>query len=122
VKALAVMFVALLLVGCGSQPAPAPEAEEPPASDTTQPATVLAHEVQSIVTSSCLPCHAAGGKAEEYDLTSPEGLAKMVVPGSADSSKLYQVVRDGRMPPTGRLDSAKVATIQKWIDEGAADK
>lgn len=123
-KTLAVMFVALLLVGCGSQPAPAPapKAEEPSASDTTQPAMVLAHEVQSIVTASCLPCHAAGGKAEKYDLTSPEGLAKLVVPGKADSSKLYQVVRDGKMPPSGKLDSTKLATIKQWIDEGAADK
>jgi uncharacterized membrane protein len=124
VKALAVMFVALLFVGCGSQPAPvpAPKAEETPAPDTTAPALVLAHEVQSIITASCLPCHAAGGKAEKYDLTSPEGLAKLVVPGKADSSKLYQVVRDGKMPPAGKLDSAKLSTIQKWIGEGAKGK
>jgi len=123
VKALAVMFAALLLVGCGSQPAPAParKAEEPPAHDTTQPAMVLAHEVQSIVTASCLPCHAAGGSAAKYDLTTPEGLAKLVVPGMPDSSKLYQVVRDGKMPPSGKLDSAKLATIQQWINESAGD-
>ena len=123
-RALAVMFVALLVVGCGSQPAPAPapKAEEPPAADTTQPAMVLAHEVQSIITASCLPCHAAGGKAAKYALTSPEGLTKLVVPGKADSSKLYQMVRDGKMPPTGKLDSTKLATIRKWIDEGAKDK
>ena len=123
-KALAVTFVVLLLVGCGSQPAPAPapEAEEPPAADTTAPTTALEHEVQSIITTSCLPCHAPGGKAAKYELTSPDGLAKLVVPGQADSSKLYQVVRDGKMPPTGRLDSTKLATIKEWIDEGAADK
>ncbi len=123
-KALAAMFGVLLLVGCGSQPgpAPAPKAEEPPVADATQPATVPAHDVQSIVAASCLPCHAAGGKAEKYDLTSPEGLTKLVVPGKADSSKLYQVLASGKMPPTGKLDSAKVAAIQKWIDEGAADK
>ncbi len=114
------MFVALLLVGCGSQPAaPAPKAEQTPVPDTMTQATVLAHEVQSIVTASCLPCHAAGGSAAKYDLTSPEGLAKLVVPGKADSSKLYQVLASGKMPPSGKLDSAKLATIQKWINEGA---
>ena len=120
-KALAVMFAVLLLVGCGSQPAPAPapKAEEPPAHDTAQPAMVLAHEVQSIVAASCLPCHAAGGSAAKYDLTTPEGLAKLVVPGMPDSSKLYEVVRDGKMPPSGKLDSTKIATIHKWITEGA---
>ncbi len=121
-RALAAMFVVLLFVGCGSQSAPAPKTEEPPSTDTIQPTVVLAHEVQSIVTSSCLPCHAAGGSAAKYALTSPEGLARLVVPGKADSSKLYQVVRDGKMPPTGKLDSTKLATIKKWIDEGAGDK
>lgn len=120
-RVLAVLSVALLLVGCGSQPAApaAPEAEQAPVPDTTAPAPVLAHEVQSIITASCLPCHAAGGSAAKYDLTSAEGLAKLIVPGMPDSSKLYQMVRDGKMPPSGKLDSAKLATIQKWISEGA---
>ena len=118
-RALAVLFIVLLLVGCGSQPAPAPKAEEKPAPDTVNAAVVLAHEVQSIVTANCLPCHAAGGSAAKYDLTSAEGLAKLIVPGMADSSKLYQMVRDGKMPPSGKLDSTKLATIQRWINEGA---
>ena len=120
-RVLAVLFVALLLVACGGQPAAptAPKAEEAPAADTTATAWVLAHEVQAIVTASCLPCHAAGGSAAKYDLTTPEGLAKLVVPGMPDSSKLHQMVRDGKMPPSGKLDPAKIATIQKWIAEGA---
>ena len=119
-KALALFFAMLLVAGCGSQPAPAraPKAEEAPAPDTTNAALVLAHDVQSIVTASCLPCHAAGGQAAKYDLTSPEGLAKLIVPGKADSSKLFQVLQSGKMPPAGKLDSAKLATIQKWINEG----
>ena len=123
-RALAILFVVLLFVGCGSQPAPAPapKAEETPAPDTTAPAPVLAHEVQSIVTASCLPCHAAGGNAAKYDLTTPENLAKLVVPGKPDSSKLYQVLASGKMPPAGKLDSAKLATFHKWISEGAKDK
>ena len=123
-KALAVLLVALLLVGCGSQPAApaAPKAEQTPAADTTAPAPVLAHEVQSIITASCLPCHAAGGSAAKYDLTTPENLAKLVVPGKPDSSKLYQVLASGKMPPSGKLDSAKLATFHKWISEGDKDR
>ena len=82
---------------------------------------ILAHEVQSIITTSCLPCHAPGGQAAKYDLTSPERLAKLVVPGKADSSKLFQVLQSGKMPPAGKLGSAKLATIRQWIDEGAKD-
>lgn len=122
-RALAVLFVVLFFVGCGSQPAaPAPKAEQTTAPDTTAPAVVLAHEVQSIIAASCLPCHSAGGNAAKYDLTTPENLAKLVVPGKPDSSKLYQVLASGKMPPSGKLDSARLATFHKWISEGAKDK
>ena len=53
--------------------------------------------------------------------STPEGLAKLVVPGKADSSKLFQVLQSGKMPPAGKLGSAKLATIRQWIDEGAKD-
>ena len=123
-RAFVILFVAVLFVGCGSQPAPspAPKAEQTTPPDTTGAALVLAHEVQSIVTSSCLPCHAAGGSAAKYDLTTPEGLVKLVVPGKPDSSKLYQVLASGKMPPSGKLDSTRLATFHKWISEGAKDK
>jgi len=124
VRILIMFSIVLLLVSCGSQPAApaAPKAEQAPVADTTAPAPVLAHEVQSIITASCLPCHAAGGNAAKYDLTTPEGLAKPVVPGKPDSSKLYQVLASGKMPPAGKLDSARLATFHKWISEGAKDK
>ena len=115
-RALAVLFVTLLLVGCGSQPAPAPKAEETPA-----PAEVsFAKDVQSIVTANCLPCHSgAKDAAAKSNWTTYDGVMADVVAGNPDSSKFYQILRDGKMPPAGKLDSAKLATVYKWISEGA---
>jgi hypothetical protein len=122
-KILATIFVGLLLAGCGSQPA-TPKTENPTNSDVS-----FARHVQPILTQSCMPCHAGGRDARAgYDLTSYAGVigggsasTPYIIPGKADSSKLYQMVRDGRMPPPGKLDSTKLATIEKWIDEGAKD-
>ena len=119
-RALAVLFIVLLLVGCGSQPAPAPKAEEKPAPDTVNAAVVLAHEVQSIVTANCLPCHSgAKDAAAKSNWTTYDCVMADVVAGNPDSSKFYQMLRDGKMPPSGKLDSTKLATIQRWINEGA---
>ena len=117
-RALAILFVTLLLVGCGSQPAraPAPKAEETPAPVEVS----FAKDVQSIVTANCLPCHSgAKDAAAKSNWTTYDGVMADVVAGNPDSSKFYQMLRDGKMPPSGKLDSTKLATIQRWINEGA---
>jgi PBP1b-binding outer membrane lipoprotein LpoB len=115
-----VLFTVLLLVGCGGAPQ-APQAKAP-APDTTAPAVTevsFSKDVQPIIAASCMPCHAADGKAARYDLTSYDKVMALVVAGKADSSKIFDVLNQGKMPPAGKLDSARLATIQQWIDAGA---
>jgi mono/diheme cytochrome c family protein len=110
---------ALLLVGCGTPQQPQAKA---PVTDTTQPAAVevsFSKDVQPIFAASCMPCHAPGGGAARYDLTAYDKVAALVVAGKADSSKLFTVLNQGRMPPSGKLDSSRLATVRKWIDQGA---
>jgi hypothetical protein len=121
-RALAMLFVALLLVGCGSQPA-APAA---PKAEVT-----FAKDVQPILSQTCMPCHAGGKDARgSYDLTSYAGVMGNgldsipdVIPGNADSSFLYLRVNGVLKPqmPKERppLSAAQLATIKKWIDGGA---
>ena len=124
-KTLVVIFVALLLVGCGSQPA-ATKAET-----TTTAEVSCAKDIRPMLNLSCMPCHAGGKDAKgSYDLTSHAGImgsgtdsVANVLPGNADSSTLYRRVSDTiplRMPK-GRppLDAAQLSTIQKWINQGA---
>ncbi len=108
------MFVALVLIGCGSQPA-ASKADPPAASGVS-----FAKDIRSIVSASCLPCHSgAKDAAAKSNWTTYDGVMADVVAGNPDSSKFYQMLRDGKMPPSGKLDSTKLATIQRWINEGA---
>jgi hypothetical protein len=125
VKALSALFVVLLLVGCGSQPAPAPKAETAATSDVS-----YAKDIQPIFNQSCMPCHAGGKDAKgSYDLTSYAGVmsngsgsASKIVPGNADSSTLYLQLSGALQPqmPKGRppLDAAQLANIKNWINQG----
>lgn len=124
-KALVLFFAALVIAGCGSQPtAPvAPKAEETPVPVEVS----FAKDVQPILTQSCMPCHSGGADAKsKYVLTGYEGVmgtgkdsVANVLAGKADGSLLHQMLQTGKMPPAGPLDPAKVATVQKWINEGA---
>ena len=121
-KALALLFAAMLIAGCGSQPAQT-QASNAPVS--------FAKDIQPIFSQTCMPCHAGGKDAKgSYDLTcyanamgSGKDPVANVLPGNADSSTLYCRV-NGTVPPQmpkGRpaLDSTQLTTIKKWTDQGA---
>jgi hypothetical protein len=123
-KALAALFAILLLAGCGGQPAApaAPKAETPATSDVS-----FAKDIQPIFSQTCMPCHSGGTDAKsKYVLTGHEGVmgtgkdsVANVLPGSADSSLLYQILKTGKMPPAGPLAQAKVDLVGKWVTQGA---
>ncbi len=120
VRVLASVFAALLLTGCGSTQAP--QAKDP-APDPAKPAPVevsFARDIQSIVKANCLPCHSGANDAQtKFNWTTYEGVMAAVAAGKPDSSKFYQRLHAGTMPPSGKLDSVKLALVYKWISEGA---
>jgi len=123
-RPLALLFAALLIAACGSQPA-APETtrtEAPPVAEAS-----FSKEVLPIFSQSCMPCHSGGADAKsKYVLTGYEGVmgtgkdsVANVFAGKADSSTLYQMLQAGKMPPAGPLDPAKVELVKKWVVQGA---
>lgn len=117
-KALALLFAALLIAGCGSQPAQT-QASNAPVS--------FAKDIQPILTQSCMPCHSGSPDSKSpYVLTSYEGVfgngkdsVANVLPGNADSSLLCQMLKAGTMPKTGPLAPAKVELVSRWVAQGA---
>jgi hypothetical protein len=88
----------------------------------------FARDIQPLLSASCLPCHSGGPDAasRSYDLSRYEGVMGCgtdsipnVIPGNPDSSKLHQSLEAGRMPPSGRLDAAKIGLVRSWIAAGA---
>ena len=67
-------------------------------------------------------CHDAITKKSGYNLTSyPLIIAKGVVKGSANASKLFTACISFKMPPAPapRLDSTQLTFLKRWINNGA---
>ncbi|HJR58885.1 MAG TPA: ankyrin repeat domain-containing protein [Vicinamibacterales bacterium] len=88
----------------------------------------FARDVQPIFRQQCYDCH--GPKEQKNGLRLDRradamrgGTIAVIGRGNADGSRLYhRLIGDHfgiQMPPTGPLPPAQIATIKRWIDEGA---
>jgi hypothetical protein len=71
-------------------------------------------------------CHGAEKPKAKLDLRTRAAMLKggeagpAVVPGSADKSLVFEMLRKGEMPPKGtKLTADQVALVKSWIDAGA---
>jgi TPR repeat protein len=85
----------------------------------------LPNQVRSILKERCYSCHGESGANEggfNFALNRKRLVKELVVPGSAEESRLFERVSNGEMPPDGdRLPKQELETIQKWIEAGAAN-
>jgi cytochrome c553 len=120
------------LARAGAAPAPAAEVAIPAAAPLKPGDVSFASEVAPILLQQCGNCH--GGQDAEANLrmTSLETLIKgggsgpAIMPGKGADSLLVKKLRgaagiDGQRMPLGKppLSDAQIATIAKWIDQGA---
>ncbi len=111
VRVLAVLTVSAVTVRAGD-----------PAADTSRFQT----EVLPILSAHCLKCHGEKKKGG-LDLRSLASMLKggesgpAVVPGAANKSLLFEMIRKGEMPPRKqeKLTAKQVAVLKAWIDAGA---
>lgn len=95
------------------------------ADEATKPVD-FAHEVVPILKAHCVKCHSNGTYKGSISFdTRADIVKKAVVPGKSATSKLIARVTsqdpDERMPPEGKpLDAKQIATLKRWIDEGAS--
>ena len=85
-------------------------------------------DVRPILSDACFACHGPDEAERQADLRldQRESAARVLVPGDAAASKLYQRVSHeaevARMPPPGfprKLTSDQIETLRRWIDQGA---
>jgi hypothetical protein len=82
-------------------------------------------EVEPLLRTSCLSCHAGEKAAAGLHLDSKAGALKVILPGDSQHSRLIHRVsgigNEPRMPLQGNpLTPAQIALIKHWIDEGAS--
>ncbi|MBL9117665.1 MAG: DUF1553 domain-containing protein [Verrucomicrobiaceae bacterium] len=80
-------------------------------------------EVRPIFEKYCYECHGAEKQKNDYRLDIKAVALKHIKPGKSSESQLFRFVsgleKDTPMPPKSKLSSAELATLQRWIDEGA---
>jgi mono/diheme cytochrome c family protein len=99
-------------------------AQTPPANGpTSQKGAAFDADIQPIFQASCTGCHGPDTRIKEMNLSSLDGALKgsesgpVIVPGKPDESRLYQMVRDRKMPPgKTHLTDQQVASIRSWIE------
>ncbi len=130
---LSVLLCALLLLACGSpkseKETPPPQAaiEAPAATEASaETATVAFADVQPVFTSNCAQCHGDNNAKGSYSVTSHAGLLGKgkddkpnIVAGDPEASLAWTLIRDGKMPPSGKLADAQIELVRRWIAEGA---
>ena len=82
--------------------------------------------VIDVVEGNCTSCHSDGGTASFLNLSEDAFCdtvldGRLVVPGDADGSVLYQRITDAGspMPPTGVMSEGNQTIVGDWIDDGA---
>ncbi len=85
-------------------------------------------EVRPILVEHCQSCHGARKQELGLRLDSAEGLRKgsesgpVVTAGDIEQSRLITAVRygdDTKMPPKGKLPAKAIASLEKWVKQGA---
>ncbi|MDR3632516.1 MAG: PSD1 and planctomycete cytochrome C domain-containing protein [Isosphaeraceae bacterium] len=125
-----IVAVALpLIVGSGIDANPA-RADEPSSSDTAAE-RFFRDQALPVLRQYCFECHSHATKKAKGGLVldSRSGWEQggesgpAIVPGKPEESLLIQAVRYGdlEMPPKGKLPAAAIATLERWVKDGAAD-
>lgn len=71
-------------------------------------------DVHTILQSNCQSCHNDAAPTENVSVQDYEDVKK-----SVDSGKLLSQIKDGKMPPSGKLPDCQISKIEKWIQNGA---
>jgi Planctomycete cytochrome C len=98
----------------------------PPPSTCSPDTVYFANSILPLLTSNCAMsgCHDATTHREGLILNSYAGIMRIVQPGNALQSALYQVINgsgETKMPPKPyvSLSSAQIQSIKTWINQGA---
>ena len=78
-----------------------------------------------LIAKRCVACHGTAQPVTAgLDLRTLEGVmagsvgGPVLVPGNPDASRLWTMVRDGRMPLGGKLTEEEKALLREWIEKG----
>lgn len=81
----------------------------------------FATTIHPILATRCAPCHSGPSPQGDFSVESRAAILKAVKPSKPEESLLLSRVKAGEMPLNGpKLTAAQVASLERWIAEGAA--
>ena len=104
-----------------------PQSQPTPRAQPAQPAASIATDAFAVLHKNCAGCHGDTGFAKTYLLLDRSAMVKAgkITPGNGAESMLYKRITgaiEPLMPEGGtKLADADIATIKRWIDDGAPD-
>lgn len=109
-----------------TSPAKAPPARAAAAKGGAMAAVSFVKDVAPILNNHCGGCHIRAAKGafsmNTYDMLmkGPQKSGKVIFPGDTKSSVLIEKIVEKEMPPNGKgMPAAELATLQKWVQQGA---
>jgi hypothetical protein len=94
---------------------------------TPEAAEFFEKRVRPVLVENCFPCHSEAKTKGHLRIDSRAGILKggdsgpAAVAGNAEASLLVQLIRyqdELKMPPTGKLKAADIATLVTWVQKG----
>ena len=79
---------------------------------------LTARNATELISAKCLPCHNARTKAGGFDFERRANALAVLAPGKVAVSPVVRAIREGKMPPNGKLPSSQVALLTQWITAG----
>ena len=98
-------------------PTTLPAATNPPTSATG----TLEEQAVTILQNHCYTCHGSTTSGGLSNINNPASLISggWITPGTPSTSRVYDAISKGRMPPNGMLASSDISIISDWITQGA---
>jgi uncharacterized membrane protein len=109
------------IAGGAQAPTTTPVLVPPVLSPPSVVSGALEDQAITILQNKCFLCHGTVTSGGLSQINDPAALIAggWVVPGNAAGSKIYTSIVSGKMPPGGLLNSADIAIIADWINQGA---
>ncbi|MCS6896072.1 MAG: hypothetical protein NZZ60_08030 [Bacteroidia bacterium] len=90
---------------------PAPPADSCPDPDTAR--ITYNGYVANTMRQHCTSCHSGSSPSGGVALDSYQNVRR-----SAEQGTWYQVMLNGSMPPSGRLDDCTLSRLKRWVETG----
>lgn len=109
------------VAGTGTPTGPTPIPNPTPSPTPLPVGGTLEQKAIAILTNNCYICHGSAANGGLDQINNPTRVIQLgfITPGVATTSKIYDAINAGRMPPTGKLSASDIQTIFDWINAGA---